>query len=254
MNVSAPSTDLLGVPARAGRFRAALDGAREMTPMVIGVAPFGLAIGAAIGASDVTTSQGVASAGLILAGAAQHSVVNMLEAGATPLIIVLSALMINARLVLYSASLAPWFSDEPLRRRLVLAGPVIDQLYFTCLPRFQRGDLDASGRRWFYAGGAGFLVASWVAVQAVAIAAGATLPAWTGLHIAAPLALAGLMAKSIQSRAAVNAAGAGALVAVFGVGLPFHSAVLVATLIGIAAGTATERRAIDAAVPEGARS
>ena len=230
--------------APVGRGRAARDGARAMTPMVIGIVPFGLAIGAAIGASGTTASQGIASAGLILAGAAQLSVVKMLEAGATPLVIVLSALMINARLVLYSASLAPWFTDEPLRRRLALALPVIDQLYFTCIPRFEQGDLDASGRRWFYAGGAIFLAGSWVAAQTIAIVAGAALPAWTGLHIAAPLALAGLMAKSIQSRSAMNAAGVGALVAVFGVGLPFHSAVLVATLVGIAAATATEGRVV----------
>lgn len=221
-------------PSRSGF---AAEGAREMLPMIAGVVPFGAAIGATIGTSDVPAPQGVASAGLILAGSAQLSVVEMLDAGATPLVIVLSALLINARLLLYSASLAPWFADEPLRSRLVLALPVIDQLHFTCVPRFERGDLDAAGRRWFYAGGAIALATSWIAAQWVAIVAGAALPMWTGLHIAAPLALAGLLAKAIQGRAAANAAAAGATVAVLGAGLPFHGAVIVATLVGIAAGS-----------------
>lgn len=226
------------------RRRVALEGARAVIPMVIGVVPFGLAIGAAVGTSGLTTAQGVASAPTIFAGAAQLSVVEMLDEGATPLIIVLSALMINARILLYSASLAPWFSDEPLRRRLVLAIPVIDQLYFTCVPRFEQGDLDATGRRWFYGGAALFLTSSWFVSQSVAIAAGATLPAWTGLQIAAPLALAGLLAKAIQNRAALNAATVGALIAVFGAGLPFHSAVLVAALAGIVVGTVSNRNGV----------
>ena len=211
--------------------------------MVIGVVPFGLAIGATVGASDLSAAQGVASAPAIFAGAAQLSVVGMLDQGAMPFVIVLSALVINARILLYSASLAPWFADEPLRHRLLLAVPVIDQLYFTCAPRFEQGDLDACGRRWFYGGAAALLTSSWVASQAIAVAAGATLPEWTGLHIAAPLALAGLLAKALQSRASNTAAAVAGIVAVLGVGLPFQSAVLIATLGGIAAGTLTGKGA-----------
>ena len=61
----------------------AAEGARDITPMVVGVVPFALAIGASIGASTLTTAQGVASAPTILAGAAQLTTVEMLE-GITP--------------------------------------------------------------------------------------------------------------------------------------------------------------------------
>jgi predicted branched-subunit amino acid permease len=210
--------------------------------MVIGVIPFALAIGAAVGASSLTRGEGVLSGPVILAGAAQLSVVQMLDAGAAPLVIVLSALMINARLLLYSASLAPWFRDEPLRHRLLLALPVIDQLHFTCTPRFERGDLDERGRRAYYVGAATWLAGAWFAAQAAAIVVGANVPDAVGLDVAAPLALVGLLAKSTVDRRSVLAAIVAAAVTTVAVVLPFHSAVLVGTLAGIAAGVRSDHR------------
>jgi len=201
--------------------------------MVIGVIPFGLAIGASIGSSTVGTAQGIASGPLILAGAAQLSTLRLLESGAAPLIVILSALMINARILLYSASLAPWFASEPLRRRLFLAVPVIDQLHFTCTPRFERGDLDAAGRRWYYIGAATWLVTAWTVSQFVAAVGGARLPGWMGLDLAAPLALAGLLAKTVDDRRTATAAVIAAAATVAAVGLPLNSAVLVATVVAL---------------------
>jgi predicted branched-subunit amino acid permease len=218
----------------------AFEGARDMTPMVVGVVPFGFAIGATIAASSVDTAAGLASAPAILAGSAQLATVQMLDAATNPVIIVVSALLINLRIILYSTSLAPWFAGEPLWRRLVLAVPVIDQTHFVCQPRFERGDLDQRGRVAYYTGAATWLVAAWLASQAAAVLLGAGLPASARLDMAAPLALVGLLAKSVGTRPAAVAGAAAIGVAAIGAGLPLHSATLVATLAGIAAGVTAE--------------
>ncbi len=220
---------------------AAVEGLRDITPMVVGVAPFGLAIGAAIATTSLSTGQGIFSGAAILAGASQLTVVTMLNDGVAPLVIVLSALIINARIVLYSASLAPWFRDEPLRRRLILAIPVIDQMYFTCLPRFQRHDLDRAERQAYYLAAGAFLIAGFLSTQTVAMVAGAKLPAWTGIGVMAPLALGGLLAKSVTDGRAIRAAAAAGIVAVVGAGLPFQSGILVAIAIGVTAGMVEHR-------------
>lgn len=225
------------------RSRAAFaDGVRDITPMVVGVGPFGLAIGATAATLQIDSGAAIASAPLILAGAAQLTTLQMLDAGVAPAVIVLSALMVNARLLLYSTSIAPWFRHEPLRRRLVLAVPVIDQMHFTCVPRFEQGDLDRAGRLAYYAGAAIWLVGAWLTSQTVALLIGAQVPDAVGLRVAAPLALVGLLAKSMADRRSIVAAVAACVLAVVGVGLPFHSAVLVAALVGIAAGTFVARR------------
>jgi predicted branched-subunit amino acid permease len=222
--------------ARRSHLRIALEGVRDMTPMVVGVVPFALAIGSAIGASSLSEAEGLFSAGAILAGSAQMAAIHMLDTGTAAWVVVVSALVINARLLLYGAALAPWFAGQPVWRRVVLAVLVIDQMYFLCSERFRRGDLDPAGRVAYYVGAGAWLMSAWVAAQAAAILLGASAPAWLGLELAAPLVLVGLLATSMSSRAAVSAAVASGLVVVVGAGLPLHSAVLVATIGGVAVG------------------
>lgn len=234
MTATVPATVLDATPAPGTStgtiFRA---GARDMTPMVIGVVPFGLAIGATIGSSGIDPWAAAASGPVLLSGAAQLTTLQMLEAGSSPAVIVASALLINLRILLYSASLAPWFAGVRLRMRLLLATSVIDQTHFVAVPRFERGDLDRRGRVAYYAGASVWLVTAWLASQLVAMILGAELPESAGLDMAAPLALIGLLAKSVGTRPSALAAGLGVAVATVGAGLPFHSATLVATVTGI---------------------
>lgn len=232
---AAPST-----PSR--NRRDALAGARDITPMVISVLPLGLAIGAAIGTSSIPPLAGWIGGPLIFGGAAQLLAVQLLAEGAAPLVIIVSALLVNARVVVYGAAIAPWFRTASLRQRLLVAAPLIDPVYFACANRFERGDLDQRGRLAYYAGAASLLMVAWMAIQALAIAAGGSLPDAVGLHVAAPLVFAGLLAKSATNRGATTAAGAAALTAVLGTGLPFQSAVSLGVVVGTAVGMFVQHR------------
>lgn len=229
---------------------AAMEGARDITPMMLSVVPFALTIGAVLASSSIGTVEALVSGPLTLAGAAQLTAVQMLEDGVAPFVIIVSALLINARIILYSTAMAPWFRDESLARRLLLAIPLIDQLYFTCSARFERCDLDRRQRQAYYAGGAALLVTGWVAAQSVAIVAGARVPDGVGLDIGAPLALAGLLAKSTADRPSRVAAASAAVLVVGCVVLPFHSGVLVSTLVAMVIGTSVARRNTRRDVPD----
>ena len=60
--------------------------------------------------------------------------------------------------------------------------------------------------------------------------------------MAAPLALIGLLAKSVATRPSAIAAAGGVAVVTLGAGLPFHSATLVATITGIAVAVCSDAR------------
>ena len=167
-----------------------------------------------------------------------YPTLQMLEAGTNPVVIVISALVINLRILLYGASLAPWFARVPLTRRLLLAIPVIDQTHFVCDSRFSRSDLDQQGRVVYYAAAGTWLIVAWLSSQMAALALGAGLPEGAQLEFAAPLALTGLLAKAVADRPSAAAAGVAAVVAAGGGQLPLHSSLLVATLVGIGAGVA----------------
>jgi branched chain amino acid efflux pump len=244
MTVTAMTTTTVAGPCeRPSTLRtAAIEGARDITPMMLSVLPFGLTIGAVLASSSIGTFEALISGPITLAGAAQLTAIQMLDDGVAPIVIVISALLINARIVLYSAAMAPWFRDESLGRRLLLAIPLIDQLYFTCSTRFERADLDRRQRQAYYAGGAALLATGWIAAQSMAIVAGAQVPEGVGLQVGAPLALAGLLAKSTADRPSCVAAFSAAVLVVGCVVLPFHSGVLVSTLGAVALATLVARR------------
>lgn len=237
---------------RRRRLAAARAGGRDILPMVVGVVPFGLAIGATLSTSSLSVPQAVFSAVGILAGAAQLTTITLLEQGAAPVAIVVSALIINCRLLLYGAVVSTHFTEEPRRRRLLVAAFVIDQTLFTCVPRFERGGLSTGEKRAYWLAAGAMLASSFVAAQLVAMIGGGQLPLWTGLHIAAPLALVGLAATSITDGKALSAALAAGLVAVAAVGLPFQLSIVAAIAAGVGTGLGAGWR--PAARPEGVRA
>lgn len=235
------------------RWRHSLDGARDITPMVIGVLPLGLAIGVAISTSSIPALAGWAAGPLIFGGAAQLMAVQLLDAGAAPAVIIVSALLVNSRIVMYSAAIAPWFRTATLRQRLLVAAPLIDPLYLTCAARYERADLDQRGRLAYYAGAAVLLLASWMAIQAVAIAIGDSIPDAAGLHVAAPLAFAGMLAKATVARPAIAAASVAGLVAVTAAGMPYQSGITLAVVAGIGAGCVADQTRRRPPTPEARR-
>src|SRR5687768_13722153 len=108
-------------------------GARPITPAVIGLVPSGIAMGVASAVLGVDRAAAWAGSWLVLAGSAQLAVMQLLDEGAAPLVVISAALMINARFVVYSAGLAEWFPAATRRTRLLLAIPVVDQLYITAV-------------------------------------------------------------------------------------------------------------------------
>lgn len=81
-------------------------GVRAMVPWLIGVAPYGLVIGVSAAQADIPTAAGWLTGPAIYSGSAQVATMELLDAGAARLIVVATALAINARLILYSGSMA----------------------------------------------------------------------------------------------------------------------------------------------------
>ena len=72
-------------------------GARTMVPWLAGIVPFGLVIGVSAVQADVPTLAGWLTGPLIYAGSSQVATIGMIGAGAAPVVVVASALIINIR-------------------------------------------------------------------------------------------------------------------------------------------------------------
>lgn len=217
------------------------EGVRDVAPVVGIVLPYGLVVGATAVAAGFSTGQAIAFSGLVNAGAAQLAAIGLLDADAPLLVAVFTALVINLRLVMYSASLAPYLDDEPLSWRAAMAHLVIDPTYAMGVIAFD-DDRDRN-RRWYFLGLGFPLLLGWVLATGLGAVVGARVPEWLPLSFAIPMVFLALLVQALGGRATVAAAVVGALVAVAGAGLPYNLGLIVGAVAGIVAGLAIHGRA-----------
>jgi len=210
-------------------------GARAMAPWLAGVVPFGLVIGVSAAQADVPTLAGWLTGPLIYAGSAQAATIGMLGAGAAPMVVVASALIINIRLIFYSATMARHWRGTPWWWRLVAAYLLIDPSFAVGLDGYRR--LADRGRAHaHYFGGAVLLWVSWLAAIGAGATAGAGLPAWLHLEFVIPLFLVGETVPKLANPALRRAIFAAATVALLALSAPLHLGVTLAIAAGISAG------------------
>ncbi|NNE12290.1 MAG: AzlC family ABC transporter permease [Ilumatobacter sp.] len=207
----------------------------DATPFAISVFQFGVALGALIAAADVDPVAGLAGAATLSAGASQLAGIELLDAGLGVASAVMTALMINARFVLYGAGFARWFADAPRWQRYLMVFPIVDQTFLMCERRFaDHHDLD--WRRRYYLAIVGWLFTGFFCGQVIGFVIGDVVPAGAALHLAGPIVFAGLLATTLtRSDVTVAAAVAGAAMVVTG-SLPAGLGIPVAAVLGVTAG------------------
>ena len=216
-------------------------GARAALPLSIGAFPFGMAYGVTVVESSMNDLVGLLASFIVLAGAAQLAISDLLDQGAPWFVIVGTALVINARFMMYSGALAPSFSEYPKRWRIPLAHFMTDQVTVTSL-LFDRSERDPRQRFSYYLGaGVSFAVSWWVGTT-VGVLIGATIPPEFQVGFAAPLMFIALAVPSIRDRAALVAASVAFAVTLIARDAPMNTGLLLGAAAGIAFGMLAKTR------------
>lgn len=225
--------------ASAPAAHAARDGALAMVPLIAGYIPFALVIGAAC-AEHAEPLAAWAGSWLIYGGSAHLATIRTLDKAGLA-VAVFTGLVINARLVVYSASLARHWTAQPRWFRVAAAGLIIDPTWVAA-ERHAHDERDpAAQRRYFLAAGLTLGVA-WSAAIAVGALAGARL-GWLDVDIVAPLCLIALVGPAIRSSAERRVIVAASAVAVATRDLPSGTGLLLAIVAGAAVGALPMRSA-----------
>ena len=157
------------MPALATHRGDAVAGAQAMVPWLLGVAPFGLVVGVSAARADIPTLAGVLTGPVIFGGSAQVATIELLDAGAAPLVVVGTVLIINLRLVLYSAAMAAHGRGTPWWWRAGAAYLLIDPSFAVGTEGYRR--FAERGRAHaYYLGGAAVLWFGWLAAIVVGAA------------------------------------------------------------------------------------
>lgn len=189
-------------------------GVRDVSPIIVGIAPFGLIAGAAGIEAGLSAAQTLGLSVFVFAGASQLAAIELFGQGAGIGLVVLTALIINARMMMYSASLAPHILGFRRRLKLLVTYVLTDQAYALSIARYEQGDLGDGRKAGYYLGVAFTLWVVWQITTAVGIVVGAAVPPGLQLDFAIPLVFLAILAKSIDTPSRQMAAVVGAVVAV----------------------------------------
>ncbi|GAC1596659.1 MAG: AzlC family ABC transporter permease [Acidimicrobiales bacterium] len=210
-------------------------------PMLLGVVPFGIVAGATPVARGLGGLTAIGFSMLVFAGASQLAAIEVLGNGGSAIVAAVAACTINLRMLLYSASLAPYLAGETRRRRLGAAYLLVDQIYAAAVAKWRSDPVRPEGRLPFFLGGGLLLWTSWQLATMVGVIVGAHIPSEVPLDFAVPLVFLVLLIPTLVDRpalAAASAGGAGAVMAAeLGAG---EIAIVVGAITGIIAGVLIE--------------
>lgn len=214
-------------------------GVRDELPLLLGVAPFGMAYGALAVESGVSAAMAQAMSAVIFAGASQIVAVELIG-NAPSAVLVLTVLLVNLRHLLYGASLAPHVETLPVRWRWLLSYLLTDEAYAVTVARYRSGR-SFPHRHWYFLGAGLALWATWQVTTGLGVFAGAAVPESWSLDFALPLTFIAILVPGLRSRPAAAAAGVAGLVASLGVDWPYGLGLLIGACAGLAAGLVASR-------------
>lgn len=213
-----------------------LAGLRDVLPMLLGAAPFGLITGVSAVAVGIAPFDVTLMSLTVFAGASQLAAIALVGGGAAIWVVWLTTAMINLRHLMYGAALAPALRHYGRASRAAVGAVLVDHAYAFAALRFNRGD-DELHRRDYILGIGGTMWLVWSAATAVGAYLGAQVPPTWQLDFAVPLMFLALLVPSIRDRAALVAALVGGGLALALAPLPYNLGLVVAAVSGIMAGT-----------------
>jgi predicted branched-subunit amino acid permease len=174
-------------------------GARDGVPLAVSIFAYGVGFGLVAAQAGFGVGQAVVTSAAIYSGSAQLAAVNLLQTGeATLWALFATILVINARYLLFGATLQPWlWSAGPLRAygSLLLLG---DANWLMTMRAIRTGEMD----RAYLAGTGAPITLGWLAGTALGAAAVSVLPRPEALGFDLMLACfaAGMMTAMVKVR------------------------------------------------------
>ncbi|MBK9684429.1 MAG: AzlC family ABC transporter permease [Betaproteobacteria bacterium] len=206
-----------------------------MVGTAIGIGAWGLITGVAMGNSGLGVPLMMFMSLLVFAGSAQLAVLPLLTSGAPLWVVWATALCVNLRFVIFSASWRPYLTGQPLGVRLRVAYFAADLNYVLFLRRFPEPSPAPEQLPYFW-GGVAMNWTAWQVPSIVGIVLAGSVPVHWGFGFAGTLALMGLALALLTDRATGVAGLVAGCAAVAAYALPLKLNIVVAIAAAVAIG------------------
>jgi predicted branched-subunit amino acid permease len=216
-------------------------GIRDGLPFLIVIVPFGVLFGVLAGEAGWSLTETMAMTILVIAGASQFTALQLLSEHAPLLIAIVTALAVNLRLAMYSASLAQHIGATPPLGRLLAAYCLTDQTYGISMTRLSLGpELTPRERLAHFLGGAVPVCIPWYFATWLGTVLGSAIPPALALDFAVPITFIALVGPGLRTLPQAAAALVSVVVALALASLPYNLWLLAAALAGMATGALAE--------------
>lgn len=229
----------------SARMKTIMTGARDAIPILLGITPFGLICGAVCVNTGMPEWAAIGFSSIVFAGASQLVANQLMAEHATMAVVIMTGLVINMRMFMYSASLGPHFKGLHPVHKGVLAYMLTDQAYALSIARFNKSDGGEVNKSAYYLGAALIIWACFNLTTALGAYLGALIPPEWDLGFAIPVTFIAVVVPAIKDRPSAFAAVSAGVMAMLASGLPYNLGLMVAAATGIAVGYASERRMTD---------
>jgi predicted branched-subunit amino acid permease len=216
------------------------EGVRDYLPAVPAIAAWGVVTGVALVQSGLSLAHALGLSATAFAATAQLAALPLIVAGAPLSVIVLTALMMNLRFVIYSAALKSSLQHVKFGRRVLLGYLIGDMGVVLYLKRVQRHP-DWAPRDAYFLGMSAINYTAWHVASLTGIFASAWIPRDWGLEFAGTLALLALLVPMCARLPGAVGTAVGAALGVATMHWPARLGLVFAIVCGVAAAMLAEQ-------------
>ena len=110
----------------------------QSLPFMLVLVPFGMLFGVVAAEAGLSLVHVLGFSTLVLAGASQFTAVQLMTDQAPVLVVIITAIAVNLRMAMYSASMVPWLGPASPGQKRLIAYLLIDQTYALSLQHYEK--------------------------------------------------------------------------------------------------------------------
>ncbi|MEX3316722.1 AzlC family ABC transporter permease [Sulfitobacter sp. PS-8MA] len=216
-------------------------GVVDALPFVLVIIPFALLFGLLATEAGLNVVETLTFSIVVIAGAAQFTALQLLQEDVPTAIVLASALAVNLRMAMYSASLTPWIGGAPIWQRALAAYMTVDQSYVAAITQYERApQMTVPQRMAYFFGTVTPVVPLWYIFTLVGAMVGASVPDSWALDFAIPITFLAMIAPMFRTMAHVAAALVAVIVSLIAVDVPYALGLIIAGVAGMVTGAQVE--------------
>ncbi|MDB5961361.1 MAG: Branched-chain amino acid transporter AzlC [Massilia sp.] len=208
-------------------------------PTLFGIVAWGLVVGIAMVKTGLSVPQALGMTLLVFAGSAQLASLPLIAAHAPIWVVLVTALVVNLRFVIFSALLAPHFAHLPWKSRFFLGYISGDMTVALFLQRFP-SPVPQPGKLSYLKALVYPNWAAWQIGSVIGIFLGSTVPPEWGLGFAGTLAILCITVPMVTNKAVLAGIVVAGAVSVLAFGWPYKLGLLAAVVAGMLTAMAVE--------------